>query len=390
MNAPQPRVSVLVAPDKFKGSLTAGEVARWITEGLLEGPHGRLLSCRQLPLADGGDGSVAAALFAGFEPLALTVTGPTGQPVSTTVALNGTMALVEVATTCGLSVLPGGRTDALGASSYGVGEAIREVVARGARRVVIALGGSATTDGGAGMLAALGARFLDADGATLLPSGGNLSRVRSVDTAELLPLAGVELIGASDVTNPLTGPNGAAHIFAPQKGADPATVIELDAGLSHLVTRVDTAGFPQARGAALVPGAGSAGGLGFAIVLLGGQLVSGADFFLDLLGFDGHVAACDIVITGEGSLDAQTSQGKLVSVVGKRSGGKPVIAVVGRSELGEAEAGALGLSRVYALADQTGRDTSRDPALSARLLVQIGHTIAAALAASAADGSPPR
>lgn len=376
-------IRVLVAPDKYKGSLTAAEVAHRIGRGLAEGAGPGRIVGDLLPLADGGDGSVDAAIAAGHRAVALTVTGPTGRPVRTTAAVDGDTAVVEVAATSGLGLLPDGRLDALGASSRGVGEAIRHVHGLGARRIVVALGGSATTDGGAGMLAALGVRFLASDGTAVRPSGGSLSAVARLDLTGLLSLDGVELVGASDVTNPLTGILGAARVFGPQKGADAAAVDLLDAGLAHLVDLAERAGIRGARAAATTPGAGSAGGIGYALLLLGGRLVSGAGFFLDLLGFDARARAADLVITGEGSMDEQTRDGKLISVVVARSAGRPVIAVVGRDALSMEGSRELGLHAVHALADLTDEDSSRDPALSARLLERIGRDIADALATGA-------
>ncbi len=376
------RPRVLVAPDKYKGSLTAAEVAHWISAGLAEGAGPDGVDCDLLPLADGGDGSVAAALAAGYEPVVLEATGPTGLPVRTSAARRGDTAVVEVAGTSGLAVLPDGRRDALGSSSHGVGEAIRHVRGLGAHRIVVALGGSATTDGGAGLLHALGVRFLAVDGTEVRPSGGTLGSVDRLDLTGLLPLDGVELLGASDVTNPLTGPLGAARVFGPQKGAGPAEVDLLDDALAHLVDLAERAGVPGARAAAASPGAGSAGGIGYALLLLGGRLVSGAGFFLDLLGFDARARAADLVITGEGSMDEQTRDGKLISVVVQRSGGRPVAAVVGRDALSAEGVRELGLHAVHALADRTDEDSSRDPALSARLLQRIGRDIAATLLAT--------
>lgn len=379
MSSRDGHVSVLVAPDKFKGSLTAAEVANRIALGLTDEDNRDHITCELLPLADGGDGSVDAAIAAGFTSLTFEVSGPTGHPVSTTVAFDGNMAIVEVATTSGLGALPSGQKSPLDASSYGVGQAIRHVIDLGATRIVVALGGSASTDGGAGMLAALGARFLDEDGEEIQPSGGNLRIVSAIDMSAIISLTHVELVGASDVTNPLTGIRGAAHVFGPQKGADTATVEDLDAALIHLAERAEAAGLPQARAAKTAPGAGSAGGIGYAILLLGGGLVSGAEFFLNLLDFDRRVAASDVVITGEGSMDEQTKHGKLISVVTERSGSIPVIAVVGRNTLTTDGISQLGLTCVYALTDRTDEDSSRDAALSARLLTDIGRSIARTL-----------
>ena len=246
-------MKVLLAPDKFKGSLTAAEVAAHLAEGLA----GRGVIVDQLPLADGGDGSVAAAVAAGFTAVPVTVAAATGRLHTAQIAVNRRSrpitAVVEVAGTCGLHTLPDGRLAPLTAASTGVGQAVRCAVEQGAQRVVLALGGSASTDGGAGMLAALGAVFRDTSGHVVQVAGGTLSRIASVDLTGLLDLGAVELVIASDVANPLLGPDGAAAVYGPQKGADAADVITLENGLQHLLTQL-TAAFPAAPQLAAHPG----------------------------------------------------------------------------------------------------------------------------------------
>src|SRR6478752_673147 len=204
---------VLIAPDKFKGSLTAAQVADHLANGLTAaGAH-----CRTLPLADGGDGSVAAALPSGFHPRTVSVHGATGQDHDGVVAFNGDTAIVEVANTCGLAILPGAVLAPMTASSYGVGEAIRAALTLARTRLVLALGGSASTDGGIGMLAALGYRFLDRAGQRLAPAAENLSLIHTVDSSGAVDVGGIDLIVAGDVTSPLLGLTGAAAVFGPQK-----------------------------------------------------------------------------------------------------------------------------------------------------------------------------
>jgi glycerate kinase len=367
-------MKVLLAPDKFKGSLTAAEVAAHLGDGLLA----RGFTVDELPLADGGDGSVAAAIAAGFREVPVTVAAATGRPHQTQIAVSDDQAVVtavvEVANTCGLHTLPGGRLAPLTASSAGVGQAIRHALDCGARRVVLALGGSASTDGGAGLLAALGVAFRDDSGRDIQIAGGTLNRIVTVDVTGLLDLTGIDLVIASDVANPLIGPHGAAAVYGPQKGATPDDVAALDAGLRHLVDHL-TVLRPDAPELAREPGAGAAGGLGFAGLLLGGRIVSGADYFLDLLDFDNRVADCDVVITGEGRIDDQTLHGKLPAVVAQRSRPRPVVAVVGRSDLSAAAADEMGLTAVYALTDHTSGNPAADPQLSRRLLAQIAREI---------------
>lgn len=381
-------MKVLLAPDKFKGSLTAAEVAQHLGIGLTE----RGITCTVLPLADGGDGSVQAAIESGFRRIRITVAGATGHEHPTTAAFDGTTAVIEVANTCGLHTLPKGKLAPLDATSKGLGQAIVSVLRRNPTRIVLALGGSASTDGGAGMLAALGARFLDDTGNPIPVNGGNLQRVRAIDTTDLTDLTGVEVIIASDVQNPLTGPDGAAAVYGPQKGATPEHVALLDNGLLQLVNLLTRAGHPEAERFAATPGAGAAGGLGFAGLLLGGRIVSGADYFLDLLNFEIHLQGCDLVITGEGRMDDQTLNGKLPAIIAQRAGRVPVIAVVGRSDISPTALAQMGIQAVHAITDHTDGNPADDPALSARLLEELGRTIplprpTAAAARSATDPS---
>ena len=315
-------MQVLIAPDKFKGSLSAAKVADQLAKGLAETG----VETVTLPLADGGDGSVAAALGAGFRPHACTVTNAAGEPASASIAISDTTAVVEVANTCGLATLPPGIRAPMTASSYGFGEAIRQAVAMGARKIVLALGGSASTDGGTGMIAALGYQLHDTNGQIVPASSQNLRQIRTVRANDAVDLTGIELIVASDVTHPLTGPNGAAEVFGPQKGATLVDIDRLEAGLDNFVDAVERSGWPDARKLATTPGAGAAGGCGFAAILLGAKVVSGADYFLDLLGFDQHRQGVDLVITGEGRLDRQTLSGKLPATVARRAAPAPVIA----------------------------------------------------------------
>jgi glycerate kinase len=375
-------VRTLIAPDKFKGSLTAGEVAEALAAGLraasATGSAGEV-HCDLLPLADGGDGSVDAAVASGFSRRTHTVTGPTGRPVQASIAFDGVTAVVEVANTCGLALVPDGKLEPLDASSRGFGEAVLFALGLNPARIVLALGGSASTDGGMGMLTALGFTFRDAAGRQLHGSGRALAEVRSLAWTALPELADKELIVASDVHNPLLGPQGAAAVFGPQKGAGPEEIAALDEGLERFVAAMATAGVPDAAALAAHEGSGSAGGLGYACLLLGAAQVSGADYFLDLLDFNTRKDNCDIVITGEGSLDEQTLAGKLPAAVARRSGQRTVIAVAGRSLLPKERWADMDLTRVYTLAEYTDQDSSRDPELSARLLRQIGRDIGTSL-----------
>jgi len=251
-----PITKVLLAPDKFKGSLPAAEVAARLSAGLVRaGFDGQIVS---VPVADGGDGTIDAAVAAGFKRVDVPATGPTGQPVTASFALRDGVAVIEAAQACGLVLLPPGEFAPLTATTRGVGELIRAAAGLGATRIVLGVGGSATTDGGAGLLQALGARLTDSAGQELPPGGAALSRLAALDLSRLADLSAVEFQLASDVDNPLLGPSGAAAVYGPQKGASPQDVTVLEAGLARWADVAEAAvpGGP-ARDAA---GAGAAGG----------------------------------------------------------------------------------------------------------------------------------
>ncbi|MGW4428444.1 glycerate kinase [Streptomyces tendae] len=345
---------VLVAADKFKGSLTAVEVAERVTAGLRRVVPDVLVEA--LPVADGGDGTVAAAVAAGFERREVRVAGPLGDEVTAAYALREDTAVVEMAEASGLQRLPEGVLAPLTSSTYGSGELLRAALDAGARTIVFGVGGSATTDGGAGMLAALGARFLDGDSEPVAPGGGGLAGLASADLSGLDPrLSDVELVLASDVDNPLTGPKGAPAVYGPQKGASPDDVTALDAALAHfakVLERTETVGARAAEYAAS-PGAGAAGGIGFGAMLLGARFRPGIEVMLDVLGFAPALERADLVITGEGSLDEQTLHGKAPAGVAAaaRAAGKEVVAVCGRLALPAEVLGRAGIRRAYPLTD---------------------------------------
>ncbi|MET9460041.1 glycerate kinase [Streptomyces canus] len=369
-------VSVLIAPDKFKGSLSADEAARALERGLLEAaPHARV---DRLALADGGEGSVAAACAGRFSPEKITVTGPVGRPVTAEVAVHGGTVLIEAAAICGLGVLPGGRKVPLTATSRGIGEALQYALTGGADTIVLALGGVATTDGGAGMLQSLSAVLARENGTPIGPGGSGLADLRTVDLAQArAALAGVDVVLATDVDNPLLGTTGTAAVYSPQKGATASEVRELDRALAGFVRRLEAAAVTEAAGLAEIRGAGAAGGLGYAGMLLGGRVCSGADYFLNLLGADDLLAGSDFVVTGEGSLDEQSLSGKLPVALARRARrlGVAVHAVAGRCTL-PADRTAAHFHSVQALTDLTDQDCAQDSALSARLLAQCGRTLA--------------
>ena len=341
---------VLIAADKFKGSLTAVEVAERVTAGLRRiVPDAQVES---LPVADGGDGTVDAAVAAGFERREVRVAGPLGHEVTAAFALRGDTAVVEMAEASGLQRLPAGVFAPLTASTYGSGELLRAALDAGARTIVFGVGGSATTDGGAGMLSALGARFLDAEGEPVPPGGGGLAGLASADLSGLDPrLASVDFVLASDVDNPLTGPKGAPAVYGPQKGASPDDVEELDAALTHYAKVLERAAGAKAAEYAASPGAGAAGGIGYGALLLGARFRPGIEVMLEVLGFAPALERAALVITGEGSLDEQTLHGKAPAGVAAaaRAAGKEVVAVCGRLALPPEALGKAGIRRAYPL-----------------------------------------
>jgi glycerate 2-kinase len=374
---------VLIAADKFKGSLTAVEVAKYLTAGLRDGAPA--VEVEALPVADGGDGTVDAAVESGFTRRELDVTGPLGEPVTAAFALNGGTAVVEMAEASGLRLLPPGVFAPLTATTYGSGELIRAALDAGARTIVFGVGGSATTDGGAGMLAALGARFLDGGGAPVPGGGGPLRGLVTADLSGLDPrLADTEVVLAGDVDNPLLGPTGAAAVYGPQKGASAADVAELDAALSHYVSVLAGALGTRAFEAASTPGAGGAGGIGYgALVGLGASFRPGIEVLLDVLGFAGALARADLVITGEGSLDEQTLHGKAPVGVAQaaRRAGVEVVAVCGRLALEAEQLTAAGISRAYPLS-RIEPDPAVSMAEAGPLLTRLGGSIARDLLSS--------
>ncbi|MFF7187644.1 glycerate kinase [Streptomyces sp. NPDC008222] len=343
---------MLIAADKFKGSLTAVQVAARVTAGLRRVVPD--LEVEALPVADGGDGTVDAAVAAGFQRREVRVAGPLGQEVTAAFALRGDTAVVEMAEASGLQRLPSGVLAPLTASTYGSGELLRAALDAGARSIVFGVGGSATTDGGAGMLSALGARFLDEEGEPPAPGGGGLARLARADLSGLDPrLSSVDLVLASDVDNPLTGPKGAPAVYGPQKGASLDDVEALDAALTHFAKVLEGAIGPRAVEYALAPGAGAAGGLGYGALVLGARFRPGIEIMLDVLGFAPALARASLVITGEGSLDEQTLHGKAPAGVAAaaRAVGKEVVAVCGRLALPPEALGRAGIRRAYPLTD---------------------------------------
>ncbi len=324
---------MVIAPGAFKGSLPAKEVARSLAEGVGRvWPEARV-EC--LPLSDGGDGwvdSMVSAADGSF--VEVRVRGPLGEEVEARyglIATEGvTTAIIEMATASGLALVPKDRRDPRIATTYGTGELLRHALDRGAKRLLVGIGGSATNDGGAGVASALGARFVDQDGEDLPAGGAALARLDRVDLSRLdARLEDVEVVVASDVENPLLGDDGASAVYGPQKGATAEMVGELDGALSHFADVVEDAVGRRLRDE---PGAGAAGGLGFGLMALcGAKLRPGVELALDALDADRVMEGASLVITAEGLLDSQTLAGKLPVGVARLAHrhGVPVVAVGG-------------------------------------------------------------
>ncbi|WP_280232408.1 glycerate kinase family protein [Nocardia cyriacigeorgica] len=362
--------TLVVAPDKFKGSLTAAEVASALAAGIARvRPEVRVV---RVPVADGGDGTVDAFVSAGWSRVSLRAPGPTGELSDTSYAVRGDTAVIELAAVVGLAKLPDGKREPLDSSTFGLGVVIAHALDRGASRIVLGLGGSASTDGGAGMLTALGARIIGLNGNELPRGGAALLDAKRLDLRGMHPgVAAAHFIVASDVDNPLLGPSGAVTVYAPQKGADRQEMVLLEVALHNwaLISGREFAGRP---------GAGAAGGTGFAaMAVLGAELRSGIEVVLELLDFDTALASATLVITGEGCLDHQTLHGKAPMGVcaAARAAGIPAVAVAGRTELTTTELHTAGFTTGYTLTDLEP-DPARSMADAATLLEQIGARIA--------------
>ncbi len=315
---------VVVAPDKFKGSASAAAVAAALAEGVRDVVPSA--DCVCVPMADGGDGTVAGFLDGGATARTVRVTGPLGGPVEATYAREGTTAVVEMAAASGL-VLAGERREPRRATTRGTGELLRDALDGGASRIILGIGGSATTDGGAGALAALGARFLDAQGGELEPVPAALEGLAKVDLRGLDPRpATIDLAIACDVDNPLLGPDGAAAVYGPQKGASPDDVAFLDGVLTRIADALSAA---TGRDLRAVPGAGAAGGLGWALAsACGARLERGVTLVAEVRGLAATLKGADLCLTGEGRIDEQTLHGKVVDGVAALARAAHVPAIV--------------------------------------------------------------
>jgi glycerate 2-kinase len=340
---------VLVAPDSFKGSLTSVQVAGALATGWRSArPGDETALC---PLADGGEGTLAALEAAGgWLALPAAARDPLMEPLDGRFLRRGDAAVVELAVASGLSRVAPEERDPMTATTLGTGQVLAAAIGLGCRDIVLGIGGSATTDGGTGLLVALGARFLDAEGEDLSPGGASLSRLATVELGGVADVLGeVSITIATDVTNPLLGETGAAATYGPQKGASPAQVEELDAALARLADVLERATGRRERETS---GAGAAGGTGFGLLSIADRFASfrmrpGVEVLMELVSFDERLAACDLVVCGEGRIDAQTAYGKTAMGVARRAAaaGRPCICFGGgvtpAGEAALADAGAL-------------------------------------------------
>jgi glycerate kinase len=338
-------MNVLVACDSFKDALPADAVCAAIARGVKRThPHAKVT---QMPLSDGGEGLLDVLGKAlDLRWIDKQVRDPLGRPVTGRYGLSadGNTAVVEMARASGLQLLTQDERDPRKTSTFGTGELLADAKARGAVHVLLAIGGSATNDAGIGAAAALGWRFLDADGKDVPPDGGHMKDVARLVSAPA-PFGKVDVL--CDVTNPLYGPKGAAWIYGRQKGGSDPVLAELDDGLKHIADVVKS---QLGRDVADMPGAGAAGGLGYgAVAFLGAQLKRGIEIVLDITGFDAAAAAADLIITGEGHLDGQSAQGKLIQGLCGRAGKTPVIALCGKLSATPEQIGTIGLKAAYSI-----------------------------------------
>jgi glycerate kinase len=350
-------VRIVIAPDEFGGTLSAVQAAAAIAAGWRAAAPRDALDLA--PVSDGGPGflDVLAAALPRARRMGLSVQGPLGGPVPASYLLDGTTAYVESAQACGLHLVAAGDRDPKATSSYGVGEIIRAAASVGATRIVVGLGGSATNDGGAGLLAALGGRGVDADGRPLPPGGAALRELGAIEGWPVLP--GVELVAATDVQAPLLGLAGASAVFGPQKGASPNDVQILDAALSRWADVLEERASRPVRE---LPGAGAAGGLGAALLALGAVRESGFDLVQRVVRLPHRVARADLVVTGEGTFDFSSLDGKVVSGVSAAAAdvGLPCLVIAGQVTVGRRESAAAGIDATYAVADAVGVEASME------------------------------
>lgn len=345
-------MKVIAAPDSFKGSLSAVEAAAAIARGVrAAAPSAQVI---ELPLADGGEGTADALVAAtGGRFVEARVSDPLGRPITARYGLlgNGTTAVVEMAAASGLVLLTPEERNPMKTSTFGTGQLILDAAKGGAKSILVGIGGSATVDGGTGMARALGVDFLDSEGRVLSGGGEILTRIAAIDTSRLrAELVGVKVTVASDVTNPLTGPQGAATVYGPQKGATPEQVAELDDGLSNLAEVIRA---ELGKDVDSIPGAGAAGGLGAGLAaFLDAEILSGIEIVLDAVDIDRQLKGADVVFTGEGKVDGQSACGKTAAGLAAAAAvkGVPVVLLAGEVGDGAEELLEQGVTALFSIA----------------------------------------
>ena len=374
-------MKICIAPDSFKGSLTAMQAAECIEKGMKKGMKG--LKFVKVPMADGGEGTVQAIVDAtGGKIVKKLVTDPLGRRIRSSLGVSGdgTTAVIEMAAASGLALLKPGERNPMVTSTRGTGELIRAALDLGVKHILVGIGGSATNDGGTGMARALGARFLDRRGKEILEGGGSLRNLAGIDMGAFdQRIKDVTFEVACDVTNPLCGPQGAASVYGPQKGATPVMVRELDNGLKNLAeVIVDHLNVKIAN----VPGSGAAGGLGGGLMAFcGAKLRAGVDIVIDSVGLNSIVKTCDLVVTGEGRMDGQTVYGKTASGVAKvaKKNRKPVIAICGSAGDGADKVHSIGIGAYFtALQEPLAEEElpAKGPALLEACACEVARLIA--------------
>lgn len=344
----------IVISDSFKGTISSQEICRIAQESIPK--FFPKCEVAAVPVADGGEGTVECFIQAiNAEPVSLEVTGPYGRPVQAVYARKGNMAIIEMASAAGLPMVGEDRNPEE-TTTYGVGELISHAVRNGCREILLGLGGSATNDGGCGCAAALGVRFYDEEGNVFVPIGKTLMKIACIEEEKAKALLeGVKVTVMCDVENPFCGPKGAAYIFGPQKGADPAMVRRLDQGLEHLAGVMER---DLGISVAGIPGAGAAGGMGGGcLAFLGAKLKSGIESVLDTVEFDSMLEGASLVITGEGRIDSQSVHGKVISGIAKRTKPQniPLVAIVGGIAEDAAAGYDLGVTAMFGI-DRTAQD----------------------------------
>jgi glycerate kinase len=362
-------MKILIAPDKFKGSLSASQVCDAITKGIkINKSKHKIVSC---PMADGGEGSIDIINnYLSLKPVDLIVNDPLFRPIKSTYYYSELTAYIEMSLASGLNLLKKEEQNCMNTSSFGTGELIKDAITKGFKTINLYVGGSATNDGGIGIASALGFQFYDKSKRLLSPIGKNLLSIDSIDTSEVdFNFNNIEINVICDVNNPLYGENGAAFIYAKQKGADSIEIEQLNKGLVNLQSMLIKHGFPNI---ANIPGSGSAGGVGGGMIaFLEAKLISGIQNLIKVTQLENIVKDCDLIITGEGKIDNQTEKGKVVSGVCNlaRKYKKPIIAVCGNNDDNISKK--LGIKKVYTILERS--DSINDAIVNVeKYLIEIG------------------